>query len=435
MMKMTTKWLTAAVILLTTALYGQAQETDSHTPLAGNLNFLAVKDFAIKTKYAIKGDEVQEWNEDRLHTGLLSCSFLLFNCNDIQRDIEYPDIVTLNFLAKDTEGNEVNSESVDLSSTFKKVKFSKNFKHQCSCLIAINRGGEYVASTSIDPDLYKNERAIVVYDEECMRVADKHVKVGEVLSPKLTFTSGFPYNPEDFSTEKNLTWKVARADNPSDVIAEHTENFAVTSISPKLAAEATLSLPVGELEAGKYNFTITSDYAPACRTFEATVYDVLKADVSLNQLNYSFGKDTEAKVTLDLKYGYPYITAEADEIPTITVTTEFLNQVKHEKFSDMRWQNDPLDFAAEIDIPFKNVTKEVLDTYNGEVPLAISVSFNNQVQYETTITIPFNGYSGIIDISTDKALQSPKPINLLGVPVDESYHGIIITSDGRKIIK
>lgn len=75
--------------------------------------------------------------------------------------------------------------------------------------------------------------------------------------------------------------------------------------------------------------------------------------------------------------------------------------------------------------------------YNCIVPISVKVNFNDKTQYEGVVDIPFkNDSSGIESVSIDNnASPSYKYYNIFGVEVDNSYRGIVITSDGRKILK
>lgn len=434
-MDFTTKWLTALGTIIVSAITGTAQESIDETPLSGSLDFLAVKDFSIKTDLAFQGDDLVEWTGEGYHAGILKCRFTLYNYKEILRNAQIPEVVESIFTIKNADGVVVGSSNTDLSSSLRLMKFSKKYNTICSGMFRIIRGGEYTLSAQITPGLYSTDHLIVVKDDERVKIDKTRAKVRNFLAPELTFTSGYPYDPAAFTGEKSLSWEVISARNPANVIDRGSETFTMTSNSLKMAAEAMVALPVEGLDPGKYIFSVSSDYTPACRTFEAHVDDILKADVTLDQSQYTFGKDSEAKVSIDMQYGYPYVSPGDNDAPTIRVTTKFLDMERSKDFSDKDWENAPLNYVAEVAVPFDEITRDFLEDNNGEVPLTIIVSFNKEKQYETTVPVTFSGFADIGNITPEAPVKQIKLFNILGIEVDNSFHGIVITSDGRKLIK
>ena len=146
------------------------------------------------------------------------------------------------------------------------------------------------------------------------------------------------------------------------------------------------------------------------------------------------GADNEVNLKIAMKYGYPYISLNSDTgNPTIIVTAELLGQEHIFKFSDEEWLNSNVDYTADISVPLNDVTYEIANEYDWELPLNINVVFNGLTQLEKTIEIPLADPSGIEPVNADDK-SSPKYYNVFGLPVDNSYRGIVITSDGRKML-
>lgn len=435
-LKKTVKYLLVfAGMFPSSSLWAQNEE---FTPLSEPFDFLGVKDIRLETSHVYDKGKIQNWTGEGLHAGIQSFHLTVFNCSEIQKDVTAPDNPSFIFEIKDMEGNIVASQEESLTSMFNMLKFVKSFSKTFGAGETVLRGGKYKLAARIFPDLYSYEREFVLVDEPCMQIFDNTTMADSLLSPKVILTSGYPYDSADFSGEKYLQWQIASANSPTTVIAEKREIFELKSETPTLAADATLNLTVEDIEPGEYLYTLTSDFAPANYSFKAYVYDVLMPEISIDKSVYTVGESREAIVKVEMDYGYPYVgAATSSDKPTVTVNAELLNEATSVSYSDEAWADSDMHCIAEIKIPLEKVTEETVTENKGEIPLNLSILFNDAIKYETTISLPFvGGSSGIHDIDADNSGKSKvRYFNIFGVEVDESYRGLVITSDGKKIIR
>lgn len=418
------------------SLFAKGEES---VTLPGSLDFLAVKDVKVATTTVFEDENVIQWTGEGFHAGVQSCTFTLYNIKEIPSQFEVPENPTVYCIIKDAYGNEVYSSEKNIANEFNKMKLMKNYSSTSSISVAVPRGGEYQLTLSISPDLFSYEQDMVVKDEAGARVTNTKTKVNLDLCPIVTITSGYPYDPETVKGEKTLHWTVSPANDPTKIIADQTETFELDADKPKLAAVAELPLAVDdELEPGEYIFTLTSDFAPACRTFKAYVYDVPDVEVSLNKTEYKVGEDTEATLKVTMSYGYPYISIDTNtEKNSVFMTTKLLEESKTTEYSDLAWADREVHCTADLTVSIAAVTDEVVNQYKGKVPLTLRISFNGESQYESTVIIPFAYDSaGIEGITVDNSVNAKiKYFNIFGVEVDDSYRGIVISSDGHKTIR
>lgn len=405
----------------------------------GELDFLAIKDVEFITDLAFSDEGPVYWKGEGFHTGIQKVSYTIYNCKDIPKQFTLPQNTTMHFSIVNGYGEETASIDKDITADLNKIKFSKgNFKQQGALSLAEAGGGFYTFKVSISPDLFSYQFDVLLKDEAGARVSNTRTTVDSELAPIVKITSGFPYYPESVSGEKTLQWTIARADDPTNIIEEHNGTFELDASRSLLAADTTIDLPVENLTPGEYVYTLTSDYAPACLTFKAYVDDIFKADISLDKPSYCAGVDNEAKLTIGMSYGYPYILPDPDtNVPTITVATELLEDVTTKDFSDAAWENSDMNYAATIVVPLEKVTQKIVDEYKGDVPMDVAISFNGTTQYKDTVVIPFKyDTSWIESVAIDnKANRQEKYYNIFGVEVDKSYRGFVITSSGQKIIR
>lgn len=435
-LKKTVKYLLVfAGMFPSSCLWAQNEE---FTPLSEPFDFLAVKDIKLETSHVYDKGKIQHWTGEGLHAGIQSFHLTVFNCSEIQKDVTTPDNPSFIFEIKDMEGNIVASQEESLTSMFNMLKFVKSFSKTFGAGETVLRGGKYKLAARIFPDLYSYEREFVLVDEPCMQIFDNTTMADSLLSPKVILTSGYPYDSADFSGEKYLQWQIASANSPTTVIAEKRETFELKSETPTLAADATLNLTVEDIEPGEYLYTLTSDFAPANYSFKAYVYDVLMPEISIDKSVYTVGESREAIVKVEMDYGYPYVgAATSSDKPTVTVNAELLNEATSVSYSDEAWADSDMHCIAEIKIPLEKVNEEVVEEYKGEIPLNISIEFNGVTRFETTLILPFeNKTTGIDYMKAEKTDgHEIKYYNIFGVEVDESYRGLVISSDGRKIIR
>lgn len=413
-----------------------AQESE-YTPLSGDFDFLAVRNIKISTIEVLDHGTMVFWDGDGLHTGTEQLRINLFNCKDIPKNIALPDDPKFICKIKDMDGNLVTEKESSVESTFNRLRFVKNLNTNFDSRQLVKRGGKYVISAEITPDLFYYETEILLPDDPCIHVFDKESTVDTLLCPQIFLSGGYPYNPSDFSGAKHLHWQIAATDAPDAVIEEKDETFE-QSESADLAPVGSVRLDVANLRPGKYIYTITSDFAPANYSFTATVEDVLDPEITLDKESYTAGESKEAIIKVDMNYGYPYVGAgSSSDKPTVTVNAVLLDEETSVSYSDEAWADSHMHCMAEVKVPLEKVTAEAVSENKGEFPLHLSILFNDTTKYETTLPLHFErGSSGIHGINADNSDKSKvRYFNILGVEVDESYRGLVIISDGKKIIR
>lgn len=408
------------------------------TPLPGDLDFMEVTDCKLYTSTIFEDGSPSSWTGKEMHAGVQVFSLILRNGKDIPRDFTSPEKPTFFFTILDPEGNEVGSTAKDISSDFRKLKYTNKFKANYSSSLCVNRGGQYKVAAGLSPELFAYEKDMILNEEAGTQVSNYHSRADSILCPKVIITSGYPYDPMTVAGQHTLRWTASKRNEPEVLIADNTIPFELTSETPLLAAVAELTLEVPDLEPGDYIFTLSSDYTPANRSFKARVNDYLKVEASFDKTLYKAVEDKNAILKMDMNYGFPYIeVSSSTNKPTIYVTTDLQGESKTTEFSDNAWADAPIHYTADIVIPLQSVTQDIVEKYDGKIPLTVSVAFNNDLQYKAIIIIPFeSNSSGIENVESDSSFsKNIRFFNLMGVKVDENYKGLIITSDGHKIIR
>lgn len=424
-----------AGILLFQAPWAQESE---YTPLAGNYDFLAVKNVTSQTLNVLEYGNLKPWEGDGMHAGIESFGLTLFTCKEVPDEFEVPANPAIVYEIKDLEGRSVFRQEADLSSFFKKLQFVSATSTGYSVSTSVYRGGRYRLAAEITPALYSYETEWTLVDEPNIQIFDTKTNVNSSVFPNVTFSSGYPYDPEDYTGQRHLHWQVAAADAPGTVIAEKDEVLDLKSDTPTLAAVASLRLETGNLAPGKYIYTLSSDFAPANYSFTAEVDDVLQPEISLDRSVYTVGVDREAVLSVEMNYDYPYVgQPEGGGEPTVTVSAELLDEVSSEDYTDPAWADSEMRCKAELTIPLEKVTAEVVEENEGTLPLKLTVKFNGIQKFGTTLAVPFEIPDARADtILTDgTATPAVRYYNVYGVEVDESWRGVVITSDGRKILR
>lgn len=435
--KRTLRYLLASAGMLYSATL--SAQNEEYTPLAEPYDFLAVKNIKIETTHIFDENGMPVvWTGEDLRAGMPEVSLLLFNCKDIQKNVAVPDNPSFICEIRDMEGNiKVRSEK-DLTNTFKKLKFTSSLSSVLEGGGAVPRGGEYWLTAKISPGLFSYETLMTLLDDPGIQVVDRTSTGKTYLCPEVTFTSGYPYDPAEYSGEKHLHWQIAPVNSPAELIVEKDEVFELKSEIPTLAAVDTLYLPVENLVPGEYLYTLTSDYAPANYSFIAKVNDVLIPEITIDKNIYTVGESKEVVIKVDMNYSYPYVgVSPSSDKPTVTVSAELLDEQTSVSYSDEAWADSDMHCTAELKVPLEKVTEETVAEYKGEVPLNISIKFNDATKYNTTLTLRFeSNSSGIRDMEADRPdNRKIKYYNIFGVEVDDSYQGFVISSDGRKIIR
>lgn len=415
-----------------------AEDVD-FVPLTAPYDFLAVNGFTLKTNYIFEHGNPVSWEGEGLHAGIQSFSMSFFNCKEIPEDMEVPANPLYIFEIKDMEGRMVARHEQDLTSTFRMLAFSDSFTKSFTEGDNILRGGKYKLTADITPSLFTYEREFTLPDEPGIQVFNTSALVDSLLCPSVILTGGYPYDPVEISGEKRLHWRLASAKSPETAIVERDDIFELKSDTPTLAAVDSLILSVDNLEPGEYIYTLSSDFAPANYSFKAIVNDVLNPEISLDKTTYILGDNEEAVVKVEMSYSYPYVGAPSasSSEPTVTVCAGLLGEETSESYSDAAWADSDMRCTAEIRVPLAKVTEETVKEYEGEIPLNISIKFNDVTKFHKDLPLKFETTpSGIGIIEAEESAGSATGyFNILGIEVDKSYRGLVITSDGRKIIR
>lgn len=410
-------------------------ETSTAIPLPAPLDFIGVDTPTVKTEFAYTAaDTLAYWMEPGYHIGLQSTSLTWYNLKDIPEDFEVPEspYFFVNFV--DAYSNPAASSKIDLTFDFEKLLFVDSFISNPSVKCSILRGGEYTVEMGMAPNMFSHEEHITVKDEACVRVAGTRFKDNEDKTTTLFITSGYPYNPESVMGIHELSWVLTPENDPTYVIADGESPFSLENDHALMAAMDSVECDFWAVEPGKYHCIVTSDFTPANRTFDLEILDVLQAEINKDKDHYMIGSDSEANLQIAMAYGYPYISAnEETGKPTINVIAQLLDEEYTFDFSNEEWGNSAMDFIAEIKVPLKGVTYDIAKENDWRVPLTIKVIFNGGIQAEIPVEIPIENTSSIESIGPEPTV-APIYFNVLGQPVDGFCKGVVVSSDGRKLL-
>ena len=421
------------ICLIASSVTLTAEET-TYASLPAPWDFLAVKDQKIKSVTAFLGNDYVFWEGEGFHTGLQEVTLTLFSTKEIPEEFDAPISPSIYLKYTDAYGNIEASHERDISDCFMMMKVLDSWEGSIGTGCTVNRGGEYTVEFGLAPGLFKEERQMTIKDEACARVYNTLFKSGEPMSSTLIVTGGYPFDTESIKGEHSLDWTLSPAGTSSSISGEGHETFTLETDKTLIAPVVNFNLDFGSLEPGKYLGSITSDFSPANSTFNVEVRDVLQTDISIEKEHYVIGTDNEVNLKIAMKYGYPYISLNSDTGKrTIRIRTELLGEEHIFDFSEEAWGDSYVDYTADISVPLNDITHDIASQSDWKLPLEIKVIFNGTTQTEKLIEIPLANTSGIESINSDDK-SSPKYYNVFGQRVDSSYRGIVISSDGRKIL-
>lgn len=95
-----------------------------------------------------------------------------------------------------------------------------------------------------------------------------------------------------------------------------------------------------------------------------------------------------------------------------------------------------MQYLANADVPIGNLTSEVAQEHEGEIPLDITIAFNGETQFSGAVILPFEYQNSVPEtvITDPTANKEVKYYNVFGQPVTNTYKGVVITSDGKKLL-
>ena len=425
------------ILLFAASLTGMSVNAQS-IPFSSPYDFIEAHDIKFSMMQAHIGDNLVDWTGKGLHIGKVKVDYILTKVGEVPENYLAPESPEFYFQVSDMYGNPVSENIVDLKNFFNKNKLEFMTNYNSGSALGIDRGGTYKAELSIEPNLLATQYELIIADEPCTRVVNTETRIGNPLSMTVKVSSGYPYNPSDISGTEMLNWTLYSVGDNEELteMKNGTHPIDLTNDTPLLAAVDVFDITVDDLPIGKYQFVFTSDFAGANRTVDAMVTDIAHAELSLDKEQYSLDTDKEATLHVEMSYGFPYIMPTFENpTSTVTVITCLLDEDEEHPFSNAQWETADMQLSEEITINLEGITKEISEEYDGELPLTVKIKFNRDEQYVETIPLKLSGYSAIQTTVMDNISPKIQYYNLLGNPVNADYKGILITSDGKKIIQ
>jgi hypothetical protein len=274
--------------------------------------------------------------------------------------------------------------------------------------------------------------------------------VGEDVEVKAYFNTGYPYDINSLTGEEYADVTLFRKLTDSTAVQLDKQRFALSRLKdeahPLLAGIDTVTTKMLKPEPGEYVLRYETNWqAVESRNYTLIVKDTLRATVALDKDAYDLATDKQAHMTLKMDYRYPHIYAiQPDTIPTIRVAARLLMDTETAEClmaDTLTLANDTLaykdlDYAGEWILDLTKIDASKLAEGNSTCQLKVSITFNNEQQYETVLPIDLKAVAtGIAPVTAlrkdDEAVYTVSGIRVN--PLQPLAPGIYLRK-GKKII-
>ena len=422
----------------------------------------------IKTTHTLQEDimslSLNLYEDEALLTGLINTKIGLMGDNEQNILLKEPanQLVEITFTDPYERKPVCIRDTSSLSSFCKEILRSDYYYIEMNKGFTIVRGGQYVYRTNIPCIDYNYEKEVEIIDEPTVRLKAGKMKVGKDIELQVHYNTGYPYDPSQYTGKETAAMRLFSLGKDEQGNNTETE-LAMTQKTlrlhrpdqPLVAAIDVLQLNYADPEPGEYRVKTTSDLTHKNANRDDIFFivsDTLRATATMQKMSYEVGKDNGLKIHMKMNFGYPYIKASAgDDVPTVHVKTQVVipaddngllanvtllestTPITEGVFSDrpLNWEGDIVTAALE--------SLEEAPLEEKRMKLHVVVSFNDDVQYNTTIPfdyIPQTAPSSIKSIPSSESATADTWHDLQGRPVATSTtSGIYIHNRQKVVIK
>lgn len=413
-------------------------------------------DVVTRVKYTFDFDG-DDYTGKQMWAGVQAILFVLrYECSDYDNKFQIASH-DLDVSFYDTYGRKVMNMSDNETIKENWEEFLEDFEYgnmsgdfSPGCGFDLARGGEYIFNAVIDFLNIDRHDVVTVYDNPTIRIGGyPSYKVGEDVEIMAFFNTGYPYDINSLTGEEYADVTLYKTLTDSTAVQLDKQRFALSRLKdeahPLLAGIDTVTTKMLKPAPGKYVLRYETNWqAVESRDFTFVVQDTLRASVALDKEAYDLASDKQARMTLKMDYRYPHIQpTESDPVPTIRMAATLLKDKKAADclltdtltlVSDTLALKD-LNYVGDWNLDLSEIDASKLDDGNSTYLLKVTVTFNNEQQYETFLPVDLIVATGISPVdalcSDDEAVYTVSGIRVN--PRQPLAPGIYLRK-GKKII-
>ena len=396
----------------------------------------------------------ERYSGKELVPGLYTCT-INFSVNkaDLPADLPKPQQEDMYLELYDKNGHLIYSITNNMESTMKELfkmasETTETVTMPFTQAFSADKGGDYhlVVNAPFAGYTYTKDFTVTAEPEHAFYLPKESTGKGYELDFFAYFTTGYPYQPEQFADNLYARYTLTNAEGT--VISQQNKalNFSQpTTPNTYMAVCDTIGFKRSDLEPGRYTVTYDSNYETAdgrqSATYSFDVTDMMV--VKLRCANSQPRPDEVININGVCRYGYPYVQPdERYPKPTLRLLYElFYTDAKYnvEVFDEgeLVYTHDSLAVSPinqRFTIPF-DMSKVPAAYHN--LPLEISVvGYTGSTKHKTDrVTLKIENKASAIKEIDDRRSRSDNEIyDLQGRKVKTARKGIYI-SNGRKIVK
>lgn len=415
-------------------------------------DFVTVKDLSMHTQASIGENCMPVWLDkdvEQYRPGIVAATITL-SAADVPDEVPQVSDNRLCASLATMYGDSIKYKDVDLADFYGSMEMFDEFNKTYSQALMMKLAGRYERTVEI-PGLGFTMRDTINFNEEPMAryMVDPTFKVGMPVSGRLLFSTGYPYDLSSLDGSEEATLRVLHHDMSTNEPSEWLSSTAPLRFNAGkreyLAVTDSTDFVLGDdVPLGLYTANVSANWGDIHTSFEFSVVDTLRAEVTLP--NREFAPKATIAAGVRMNYGYPYVSAVgADKLPTVRIAAALRKKGGNEPaladttvLADAALAYTDLDMTKEVSIDLSKCDFGTLPDAGVEYDLDITIIFNGERQYAVTNTVLItNKPVGVEPVSIREIEHDNAIYRIDGVRVDTTQGNLqpgIYISRGRKIV-
>lgn len=364
--------------------------------------------------------DTRVWDEHKRTTGILSmqCAIGSYKCKE---QLAIPDNPNIEAYVITADNDTVSAQGLSLVGILKLAHMSKVSAKLFQFDYELSRPGRYKTVFYCPMTGFKHEETNDWTEGPSLRCRTKEkYNIGKPVQITGYISTGYPYNQEDISGDewaKYTLYSVDDDDNRTEITSE-TKNIGKAMKNNEksfMAGMDSITTNFEGLDFGHYILKMESNWHDLAYEYKFQVVDTVSTKVQQDKEVYDLSKDKEAKIDVEIGYGYPYVPKAAEgQKPSVNTIVSIVKPIDDLSafypltqdsisFEDEKFCQEKFSLQHQFTLDLTKLDIDEVIANADKLGLIVAVEFNGKIFHYTHQPIKLTVSStGIKQTSADK---------------------------------